>query len=142
MEARTETFELVGTLRADEFSMLINRFETNEPVLDATVEVESGSAKASAKFHADFGDYSVDDVAFLKLLQAPGEHAVVITVMAGAEADLLDGTLKSSQVAAYDHAHARAGLPLTAWLALALLALGALICLLTRRRAPRTGAAQ
>ncbi|MGJ7498578.1 hypothetical protein ACSFA8_26465 [Variovorax sp. RT4R15] len=147
MEAKSETFELVGTLRADEFSMLINRFETNEPVLNAKVEVESGTAKAPAKFHADLGDYAVDDAAFLKVLQAPGEHGVVITVVAGADADLLDGTLKSDGVVAdahghsHDAAHAR-GIPISVWLALALLALGALIYLLTRSKAPQTGAAQ
>ena len=34
MEAKSEAFELVGQLRDHEFSMLVNRFETNEPVLD------------------------------------------------------------------------------------------------------------
>lgn len=33
MEARSESFELVAHLWGDELSMLINRFETSEPVL-------------------------------------------------------------------------------------------------------------
>ena len=37
-EARSEAFELVGRLQGGELSILINRFATNEPVLNATVE--------------------------------------------------------------------------------------------------------
>lgn len=54
-EARSEAFELVGRLQGGELSILINRFATNEPVLNATVEVETGNLKAPAKFHADMG---------------------------------------------------------------------------------------
>ena len=134
-EASSETFELVGTLRADEFSMLINRFETSEPVLDAKVELASGDMKAAARFHADFGDYAVDDAAFLKAMQAPGEHALVVTVLAGADSDLLDGTLRvgggrtGPNAGAHDPAHAEGryfGLPIGAWIAVALTALAGL----------------
>jgi hypothetical protein len=140
MEAKSETFELVGYLRDDEFSMLVNRFETNEPVLNAKVEVETGALKAPAKFHADMGDYAVDDAAFLKALKAPGTHAIVVTIIAGAESDLLDGTLKSESGSAdsgahsHDGGHGR-GIPLTAWLAIALAAIGGLIYALSRRSA-------
>jgi hypothetical protein len=147
MEAKSETFELVGTLRSDEFSMLINRFETSEPVLEAKVEVETGGLKTVAKFHSDMGDYAVDDAAFLKALRAPGEHALVITVIAGTETDLLDGTLKSDGAAAgahgqsHDDEHGR-GLPATAWILLVLLVLGAAIYFLNRRSKATAGAAQ
>lgn len=96
LEAKTEQFELVATLGGGELSMLIDRFTTNEPVLDAQVEVESGGLKAKAPFHADLGDYAVADEAMMKLLSKPGEHALVITVIQGSESDLLDGTLKVS----------------------------------------------
>ena len=92
-EARTETFELVGRLQGGELSVFLNRFETNEPVLAASVELETGNVKAKAPFHADHGDYSVDDKAFLEAVSRPGEHPVVIMVVAGAEADLLEATL-------------------------------------------------
>jgi hypothetical protein len=137
MEARSESFELVGALREDEFSMLINRFETNEPVLDAKVEIETGALKAPAKFHADMGDYAVDDAAFLKALKAPGAHAVVVTIVAGAESDLLEGTLTSEGADAHSHED---GIPVTAWLALALVALGLLAYALSRRPGKRTTA--
>jgi hypothetical protein len=93
LEAQTELFELVARLGGGELSILIDRYATNEPVLNASVEVESGGLKAKATFHADHGDYAVDDAALLKRLSTAGEHALVITVQAGAEADLLDGTL-------------------------------------------------
>lgn len=99
---QSETFELVGRLQGGELSMFINRYETNEPVLDAEVEVESGELKARAKFHSDMGDYAVDDAALLNALAAEGQHPLLITIVAGADSDLLDGTLV---VAAIDHAH-------------------------------------
>lgn len=109
LDAKSELFELVGRLGGGEFSILIDRFATNEPVLKADVEVESGQLKAKAKFHEDLGDYAVDDPAMLKLLATPGEHPVVITILAGEETDLLDGVLRvgtdQPQEAAHGHSH-------------------------------------
>lgn len=117
VEAKSEQFELVALLYDTELSILIDRYETNEPVLGADLEVEAGGLKAKAKFHADHGDYAVDDAEFLKRLATPGEHALVFTLVAGKEADLLDGTLvvmKEGAAAAdgshgHDHALGRAG---------------------------------
>lgn len=114
-EAQSDMFEVVGRLQGGEFSMLINRFATNEPVLDAKVEIESGAVKAQAKFHADLGDYAIDDATMLKALSLPGEHPLVITVVAGADADLLDGSLKVS-APVDDHGHGH-GVPYWVWLA-------------------------
>jgi hypothetical protein len=115
IETKSEQFELVANLGGGEFSMLIDRFATNEPVLNAQVEVESGGLKAKAPFHDDIGDYAVADKAMLKLLGTPGEHAIVITVIHGNESDLLDATLKvtaeQAQAAAeapHGHDHASA----------------------------------
>lgn len=105
MEAKSDLFELVATLYDSELSVLIDRYETNEPVLNAELEVESGGLKARAKFHADLGDYSVDDPAFLKALLTPGEHALVFTLVAGKESDLLDGTLVTAPASTGDHGH-------------------------------------
>lgn len=113
LEAKSELFELVGHLAGGEFSMLIDRFDTNEPVLKADVEIESGNRKAKATFHADLGDYAVDDAEMLKLLAAPGEHAIVITILAGQDSDLLDGVLRVGTAAAAGtgdaHGHDHAG---------------------------------
>nr|WP_246295103.1 hypothetical protein [Schlegelella koreensis] len=109
MESKSEQFELVATLGGGELSILIDRFETNEPVLNARVEIESGSLKAGAKFHADQGDYAVDDPALLKALSQPGSHPIVVTFVAGRDSDLLEGTLQvTTAVAAADPGHGHA----------------------------------
>ncbi|UDM53836.1 hypothetical protein [Cupriavidus sp. MP-37] len=102
IEANTEAFELVGTLATDELSVLVDRYVTNEPVLSGTLEVEFNGIKAQGKLHADFGDYSFTDEKLLKALRQPGNHALVFTLVAGNESDLIEGTLK---VAADQHAH-------------------------------------
>ncbi len=112
VEAKSESFELVATLHAGELSVLIDRFETNEPVLNAVLEVESGGLKSKASFNADQGDYAIDDSKFLALLRRPGEHALLFTLTAGKDSDLLDGTLvtaaRGAAPAANDHGHANA----------------------------------
>lgn len=108
LETYTEAFELVAELRAKELAIVIDRYESNAPVLDATLEVESGSLKAVATFRAEQGDYAVTDAALLQALRAPGEHALVFTLLAGEDSDLLDGTLVaagSAQNGADDHGH-------------------------------------
>lgn len=124
VEAKSDLFEIVGNLSPTELSIFIDRFATNEPVLQATVEVETDGLKAVAKKHADHGDYTLDDPAMLRRLSTPGPHALVFTVTAGGEADLLEGTLVTPPPAAA----AGAGWPATALAAgaggaLALLAL-------------------
>lgn len=93
LEAHTEAFELVAELRASELTILVDRYESNEPVLGATLEVESGGVTSVAAFRADQGDYVVTDAALLKALAAPADHALVFTLVAGPDSDLLDGTL-------------------------------------------------
>ena len=95
VEANTEAFELVAELRASELAIVVDRYESNEPVLGARLEVESGSLKAVAAFRADEGDYVITDAGMLTALSAPGEHALVFTLVAGQDSDLLDGTLVS-----------------------------------------------
>lgn len=114
IEAKSELFELVAQLKRGELSILIDRFETNEPVLNAKLDVESGAFKASAAYRADAGDYVVTDAALLKALATPGEHAVVFTLVAGTDADLLEGTLLTSATAmataaTSDHGHSHNG---------------------------------
>ncbi|MCU0918857.1 MAG: hypothetical protein MUF16_00725 [Burkholderiaceae bacterium] len=111
VEAHTETFELVAELRAAELTILVDRYASNEPVLGAQLEIESGSLKAVAAFRAEQGDYVVTDAALLKALAAPGEHALVFTLVAGGDSDLLDGTLvtggarSGAALAVDDHGH-------------------------------------
>lgn len=109
VEAKSETFELVAELRTNELVIVVDRFESNEPVLGAQLEVESGSLKAVAAFRAEQGDYAVTDAAMLKALAAAGEHGLVFTLVAGKDSDLLDGTLVAAGAAmaeSNDHGHA------------------------------------
>jgi hypothetical protein len=105
IEANSDIFELVGTLAGGEFSIFIDRFVTNEPLLQAQVEVESGAMKAQAKFRAEIGDYRIDDPALLQKLSTPGEHPLVITVIAGKDSDLLDAVLRVPATSAADDHH-------------------------------------
>lgn len=113
VEAKSEAFELVAELRATELAIVVDRFETNEPVLDAKLEIESGPLKAVAAFRPEQGDYVVTDAAMLKALAAAGEHGLVFTLVAGKDSDLLDGTLigtsgRVATAAKDDHSHAHA----------------------------------
>lgn len=139
----TESFELVGHLQDDELSILIDRYETNEPVLNGKLEVEFNGLKAAARFHADHGDYAVDDEAFLKALAKPGKHSLIFTLVAGDESDLLEGML---EVKADDHAHSHGDVDghensLWIWAAAGVLLSTALVALAIRqlRRPSSTG---
>ncbi|SPA43047.1 conserved exported protein of unknown function [Cupriavidus taiwanensis] len=102
LEAHTEAFELVGSLSTDELSVMVDRYITNEPVLDGTLEVEFNGIKAQGKLHADAGDYAFTDEKLLQSLRRPGPHALVFTLVTGNESDLIEGTLN---VAADGHDH-------------------------------------
>jgi hypothetical protein len=106
IETFTEAFELVGHLTGDELSIVIDRYETNEPVINGQLEVEFNGMKAPARFHADHGDYAVDDKRLLEALSTPGKHALIFTLTAGQDSDLLEGTLEvKPNDAAHSHAH-------------------------------------
>ena len=122
--AHTDAFELVAELAAGELAILVDRYASNEPVLGARLEVESGALKAVAAFRPARGDYAVTDAALLKALAAPGEHGLVFTLVAGADSDLLDGTLRVASAGAaaaaadhhgHDHGHGHAW-PAASWI--------------------------
>lgn len=93
MRVESDQFEVVARLYDDELGLYIDRWASNAPVLNAEVEVEVNGHKAVAKFHADHGDYAVTDAALIESLHVEGEHALVFTIVAGEELDLLNGTL-------------------------------------------------
>jgi hypothetical protein len=131
VEAFTESFELVGQLAGGELSIMVDRYDTNEPVLNGELEVQFKDLKAKAKFHADHGDYSIDDPKFLKAISVPGKHALVFTFVSGEESDLLEGML----VVANDDHHHEAGPAWPYWAGAAILAaLIAAAAVILRRR--------
>jgi hypothetical protein len=109
VETFTEAFELVGQLSGGELSIMIDRYATNEPVLNGVLEVQYKNLKAKASFHADMGDYAVDDPALLAAISKPGAHPLLFTLVAGEESELLEGTLQVAQALEdndHDHEHA------------------------------------
>jgi len=87
-EAASAEFELVAVAKGQALSITLDRFATNEPITDGTIEVaeESGSMKAEAQ---EDGTY---------LLRAPwvahaGKHDLTFTVSAADTSDLLTATI-------------------------------------------------
>lgn len=91
--AVSEGFELVGRLGGGELSILIDRIDSNEPVLGARLSVELDGRTVEAPFHADHGDYSMTDASLLALLEKPGVKALTFTLISGDESDLLTGEM-------------------------------------------------
>lgn len=140
VEAKSESFELVARIEGGALSVFIDRYDTNEPVLDASVDVELGAAKQRAVFRRELGDYAVTDPALVKLASSPGAHTLIFTVNAGKDSDLLDGTM---HVAGIERGNGDAGWRsarawLAAWIAGGLIVAGAVVVFIRRRRAART----
>ena len=87
--AQSELFEAAGVLGKDELVVYLDRAATNEPVVNATVELASNGIKQLGKFEAKLGEYHFDAKPFAKA----GEYPITLTVKAGAESDLLAGDL-------------------------------------------------
>lgn len=133
----TESFELVGHLQGDELSILIDHYETNEPVLNGKLEVEFNGMKAPAKFHADHGDYAIDDERLMKALAKPGKHALIFTFTTGEESDLLEGTLNvEAHEESDEHGHFPWQWVIAAFIAVAIVTAAVLRL---RRRKPFSG---
>ncbi|MFO0123383.1 MAG: hypothetical protein ACK520_13090 [Inhella sp.] len=86
--AISDAFELVGVLDGKTLTLYLDRAASNEPVPQASIELELAGAKLSPKTQTD-GSFVVT------LAQAPGDgsHAVTATVTVGEETDLLAGEL-------------------------------------------------
>jgi hypothetical protein len=126
IETFTEAFELVGQLHDKELSVFVDKYETNAPVLNGKLEVELGTLKSEGTYRPERGDYVIADEGFVKALAAPGKHALVFTLTAAEESDLLEGTLEvhsaESHVARNHFPFVWAGAGLLAALALIALA--------------------
>ena len=99
-EAHSDLFEVVGTVERDQLTITVDRYASNEPVRDAKVEIEVGSAKGIASPGPD-GSYSFKSATLAQAATLP----VSLTITAGKDADLLAAELTIGAVAA-DDAHA------------------------------------
>ena len=88
-EAQTDAFELVATLAQDRLVLHIDRFDTNEPVVGAQVEVDTGSVQAKATPSSP-GVYWMAQ----GTLGQAGKHPLTITIETEDTADLLSATLE------------------------------------------------
>ena len=88
--AQSELFEAVGILGKSELAVIVDRAASNEPVLNATVELESTGIKLVGKFAAAQGEYHFDARPFAKT----GEYPITLTIRAGQDSDLLTGDLE------------------------------------------------
>lgn len=119
-------FELVAELDGRQLRLYLDRYADNSPVLDASIEVESGEWKASAQLDGD--SYRVAETPF----QAGDRIPLIFTIQTPDSADLLETTLElPGEVAPTAHSSRwpwlAAGSALLAGLALA-------ITLLRRKR--------
>jgi len=103
IEAQSALFEVVGVVRNGAMTLFVDRYATNEPVVDAKIDVEAGTAKGSAQASPD-GTYAFRHVA----LTQPGQFPVTLTIVAGPVSDLLAADLVIADPAAVA-AHADAG---------------------------------
>lgn len=92
--AASALFELVAVAIGPKLTVYIDRFETNEPVTEATVYVETPSGPAMATTQGD-----------VFILDAPwaaeaGEYELLFTVEAGTDIDFLTATLTIPESAA------------------------------------------
>ena len=87
-EAASREFELVGVVKGQALLITLDRFATNEPITDGTIEVAEGDSTAQAKVQED-GTYLLA----APWVGRPGKHDLTFTVTAGDAADLLTATL-------------------------------------------------
>lgn len=84
--AESEAFELVGVLEdGSRLRLWLDRWSDNEPVRDARIELEVGTAKLTATAVSDGVGYA----ATLPAPLAEGVHPITVQVSVGADSDLL-----------------------------------------------------
>jgi hypothetical protein len=127
VEAHSESFELVGMLVDGKLTLYLDRFDTNEPVTDAAIEIESGAFKATAQPGGE-GVYTVP----ADTLTKPGQYPLVFTIRATNETDLLNGTLGVPPPAGAS-SHLRDWTEWLVWIAGGLVALAGITWLMRRR---------
>lgn len=130
LEVTTPDLELVAVMRQGKLVMYLDRYASNDPLGNASIEVESGGHKAPAQ-PAGEGVYSVQ----ADWLTKPGKHELVFTVRSENLDDLLVGILEVPAPEQRPDPNAT-GFKAPAWLwsSLGLLGLGGVALIFARRR--------
>jgi cobalt-zinc-cadmium efflux system membrane fusion protein len=89
LEALSNSFELVAMAQGGGLTIWLDRFETNEPVPDATIEVETLAGPQTANVQPD-GTYRLP----APWSDKPGAYDLIFTITAGGDVDMLTATLQ------------------------------------------------
>jgi len=132
--AQSEEFELVASLANNSLTLYLDHYASNEPVLDAQIEVESGTLKGVAR-QTEPGVYVMPAAALGK----PGKYPLLFSIQTETSADLLTATLQVDQADAHlSDTSSQPAVnridPRLYWAAGALLLLGVGVVLIRRRR--------
>ena len=87
-EAHSPDFALYAQLQGDTLIVYLDRYSDNQPIANASIEVEGEAFKGTLQAVAA-GIYQVP----AQSLNHPGEHSLVFTVIAGEQSDLLEASL-------------------------------------------------
>ncbi|OYY62249.1 MAG: HlyD family secretion protein [Hydrogenophilales bacterium 28-61-11] len=133
LELNSPDVELLGILSDGKITIFADRYATNEPILNAKIELESNGRTLQLRAMKE-GSYT----AAADWLKQPGAHEVVVSVEANGLQDLLIGTLQVPGLK--PEAHGRAWLNYGKWAAGGIVGVIALLVLFKRMRR-RKGAA-
>lgn len=89
LEAAAGAFELVAVRQGGNLTIWLDRFETNEPITDATIDVETPAGPQSAPPNAD-GTYRLPAA----WAETSGSHDLIFTVTSGDNVEVLTATLQ------------------------------------------------
>ena len=89
IESAGTDMELVATADGHKLTIYLDRIDTNEPVDGATIEVSGEGIPAALATRVTPGTYELA----ADWVDMPGTKALLFTVTAGGNADLLNGTL-------------------------------------------------
>lgn len=135
LELKSPDVELLGILSDGKLTVYADRYASNEPILNAKIELESNGRKLQLMATKD-GAYT----AAADWLKQPGKHEIVVSVEAGELQDLLIGTLQVPDLK--PEARGRSWLDYGRWAAGGIAVLIALLVLFKRiRRRKGTAAA-
>jgi hypothetical protein len=131
--AATEEFEVVTSLEGKKLVVYLDRFASNEPVVQAKVEIEGAGIKGVAS-ETTPGTYILDVTTSLP----PAKYPLTISVEAGDSVDLLTATLDTSaSVTNQVHTHGWSEWGVWALSAALLLVAGILFAVRRHKRAKR-----
>lgn len=110
-EIRSPEVELLGILQDGKLTLYADRFDSNEPILGAKIELESQGRVIQAKAQED-GSYS----AAADWLSQPGKYDLIASVEGEGVRDLIVGSIEIGTAPATAAAHARNWLVYAKWL--------------------------